>query len=630
MSNHRPPRPGNRAARTQSRPSRAGGRGSRARPPRREAMRALVRSLRFLLRYRWSAAVSLACLLADAAGNLAVPRLTQQIVDRGILEQRFTVIMAGSLVIVAVTALRALFTFLAGVLAARMSQGVAYDLRNALYDHIQSLSFSYHDRAQTGQLLTRATSDVDMVRTFISTGVTQVVTTVILLLGSMYLLFATNWRLALLVVPIMLGVIVIFSYMAKIGQPLFRSIQEKVAALNTRLQENVVGIRVVKAFTGARREQERFDRANRELYAETLHAGRIFVLAIPLVFAMANFGTLAVTWGGGIQILAQRLTIGELVAFQGYLIVAMFPIMMLGMIMMSISQASASAERIFEILDAQSDVQERPDAATLTPLRRGLAFEEVGFRYFRTGAPVLQEVSFSTGAAETLAIVGATGSGKSTIINLIPRFYDVTAGRITIDGIDLRAVTLTSLRRQIGIVLEETTLFGGTIRENVAYGRPDASDAEIERAARAAAAHDFISAFADGYDSVVGERGVTLSGGQKQRISIARALLIQPRILILDDSTSNVDYETEIRIRDALEGLKRERLAFVIASRMSTVMAADRVLLLHEGRVAGLGDHHRLLHDNPLYAEIFYAQLTESQPDAAAEGAAATAGRQRP
>ena len=580
---------------------------------RRPAVRALVRSLLFMRHYKAATLASLFCLLASSAGNLAVPRITQLVVDSGILDDRWRAIVAGSLVIFAVTVLRSLFTYLQGVLAAKVSQGVAYDLRNALYDHIQSLSFSYHDRSQTGQLLTRATSDVDMVRTFISTGVIQIVTTAILIVGSLYLLFVTNWRLALHVVPIMLAVFALFSFMARKGRPIFRGIQEKIAALNTRLEENLVGVRVVKAYNGAAREQRRFDDSSQELYDHSMLAAGVFSLAIPLVFAMSNFGTLVVTWGGGIQILAQRLTIGELVAFQGYLIVAMFPITMLGMIMMSISQASASAERIFEILDAESDVKETPGAAELAPLTRGLSFEGVGFRYFGLGTPVLQDVTFTTGATETIAIVGGTGSGKSTIINLIPRFYDVTEGRITFDGIDLRDVTLESLRRQIGIVLEETTLFGGTIRENIAYGRPDATDEQVAAAAQAAAAHDFISSFPDGYHSEVGERGVTLSGGQKQRIAIARALLIEPRILIFDDSTSNVDYETEVRIRAAIDQLKRDRLSFVIASRMNTVLAADRVVLLHQGRVAGLGTHRELLDNNALYAETFYAQLSEHE-----------------
>jgi ATP-binding cassette subfamily B protein len=428
-------------------------------------------------------------------------------------------------------------------------------------------------------------------------------------------LFITNWRLALYVLPIMLIVAVIFAYISRIGRPLFRRVQEKVAALASQLQENIVGVRMVKAYVGAASEQARFRRGSEDLMSVSVRAGRIFSFAMPLVFAMSSFGTLVVTWGGGVQILAQRLSIGELVAFQGYLIVAMFPITMLGMVMMSISQASASAERIFEILDATSDVIEKPDAVELPPLSQGVAFDKVSFRYVGSAAPVLREVSFRTGANESIAIVGATGSGKSTIINLIPRFYDVSDGSITIDGCDIRDVTLQSLRKQIGIVLEETTLFGGTVRENIAYGRPEATDAEVAAVAQAAAAAEFIAELPDGYQSTVGERGVTLSGGQKQRLAIARALLIKPRVLILDDSTSSVDFETEARIRAAIEELRVGRLAFIIASRSSTVQSADRILLLDNGQIVGFGDHDELLNDSALYAEIYYSQL---QPEAGA------------
>ena len=576
---------------------------------------ALRRSLGFMRKHWLPTALSFVFLLLSSAGNLAVPRITQEVVDGGILDSRAGVILAGTLVIVGVTALRSLFTFLQGVLAARVSQHVAFDMRNALYDKIQHLSFSYHDQAQTGQLLTRATSDVDQVRNFISMGVIQIVTTVLLLGGSLYLLFDTNWRLALHILPVMAVVGVVFFFISRVGRPMFRVVQEKVAALNHQLEENIVGVRMVKAYRGAIAERERFAASNEDLMQYSRRVARLFAFAMPLVFAMSNFGTLVVTWGGGVQILAERLTVGELVAFQGYLFLAMFPITTLGWVMMSISQASASADRIFEILDARSDVVEKPDAARLAPMRVGLSFEEVEFRYVGSGAPILSGVSFQTSAEETIAIVGETGSGKSTIVNLIPRFYDVTGGRIEIDGIDVRDVTLESLRQQIGIVLEETTLFGGTIRQNIAYGRPDASDADVQRAAEAAAAADFVAELPDGYDSTIGERGVTLSGGQKQRLAIARALLIEPRILILDDSTSSVDFETEAKIRTAIERLRLGRLSLVIASRLSTVQNADRILVMEGGRLAASGDHHSLLHENALYAEIYYSQL---QPEAVA------------
>jgi ATP-binding cassette subfamily B protein len=379
------------------------------------------------------------------------------------------------------------------------------------------------------------------------------------------------------------------------------------------LQENLAGVRVVKAFARERWEGERFGLTNLELRGAGLRVGRMFAFVIPLIFAIANLGTLTVVWGGGYQVIADRLTIGELVAFQSYLMMTMFPMIMLGMIIMAVSQAGAGAERIFEILDTEVEVTDRPDAAELPPIQGWVGFENVTFRYFRDQEPVLKGVSFVAEPGQTVALFGATGSGKSTVINLIPRFYDVSEGRVTLDGRDVRDVTLESLRHQIGIVLQETVLFGGTIRENIAYGRPDATEEEITAAAEAAEAHDFIMSFPDGYDTAVGERGATLSGGQKQRIAIARALLVDPRILILDDSTSSVDMETEYRIQQALERLRGGRTSFVIAQRISTVQSADLVVVLDAGEIAAIGTHQELLERSPIYAEIYCSQLEDDR-----------------
>lgn len=575
--------------------------------------RPLLRALGFLVQYKWEAAGAFVSLMLSSAGNLVVPRLAQVVIDRGIGMREMAVIAWGAGGIVVAALVAALFSYLRGFLAAKASQGVAYDLRNALYAHIQRLSFSYHDRAQTGQLLTRATSDVELVRMFVGTGLLQLLSALLLMMGSLALLLSINWQLTLITLPVMLLVFSIFGFFAGKGRPLFTLVQQKLGRLNTVLQENLAGVRVVKAFAREPFERDRFGLSNLELRDSSIKVGKMFAFVIPLIFTIANLGTLAVVWGGGYQVIAGRLTVGELVAFQSYLMMTMFPMIMLGMIIMAVSQAEAGAGRIFEILDTESEVKERPDAEELPAIRGRVVFDNVTFRYFRDQEPVLKGVDLIAEPGETVALFGATGSGKSTIINLIPRFYDVSEGKVTVDGYDVRDVTLESLRRQIGIVLQETVLFGGTIRENIAYGRPEASEEQVVAVAKAAEAHDFITSFPDGYDTKVGERGVTLSGGQKQRIAIARALLVDPRILILDDSTSSVDVETEYRIQQALDRLRGGRTSFVIAQRISTVLSADQVVVLDKGRVVAKGTHQELLRDSPIYAEIYCSQLQDDR-----------------
>ena len=512
-----------------------------------------------------------------------------------------------SIIIFAV--LRGLFAFLQAFWAEKNSQAVAYDLRNDLYAKIQNLSFSYHDKNQTGQLMIRATDDVEKVRLFIGQGLLQLVGAVILLVGTVIILFTSNAALAWAAMPILPVAIITFVIFASLAQPMFSKVQQKLSYLNTVLQENLAGIKVIKAFTREKQQQAKFSHAADETMDQQIAVSRLFTFMFPFIFLVANLGQAAIMYLGGRQIIVGTLSLGAWQEFSIYLMYLFFPIMMFGMIVTQMGQAAASAERIFEILDARSDILDKPDAAKLPEVKGDVRFEGVTFRYFGGGEPVLNNVSFEAKPGETIALLGATGSGKTTIINLLPRFYDPSEGKITIDGYDLRDVTLDSLRSQIGIVLQETTLFSGTIRENIAFGKPEASLEEIQDAARAAAAHDFIMSFPDGYDTHVGERGQTLSGGQKQRVAIARALLLNPRILILDDSTSSVDLNTEAQIQSALDTLMNGRTSFVIAQRISTVMNADKILVLDKGQVVAQGRHADLMEDSAIYAEIYNSQI---------------------
>jgi ATP-binding cassette subfamily B protein len=592
--------------------------------------------------YRWIALLAYGSLFVATGAQLVVPQFVQNIIDTVVqafvavqilklpvsaqasVAQRLgktiadlqatqsnatNALLFAMLAILAFAIVRAVFAFSQSYNAERVSQNLAYDFRKDLFAKIQRLSFSYHDKNQTGQLMIRATDDVEKLRLFIGQGLVMALQALVLLIGTLIILWFTNPSLTLIVLPILPIALVVFVVFGAIAQPLFMQVQIRISALNTVLQENLAGFKVVQAFAREPQERVRFQRAADDLLGQQLRVAGTFSFLMPVIFLIANLGQAAVMYFGGVQIIGGTLTLGEWQKFSLYLIYVFFPMGQLGFIINLMSQAAASAQRIFEILDTQNEVENQPGALALKDARGHVQFEDVTFRYFKGGEPVLGHVSFEARPGQTIALLGATGSGKTTIINLLPRFYDVSEGRVRIDGHDVREVTIESLRSHIGIVLQETTLFTGTIRENIAYGKPEASLGEIIAAAQAAAAHEFIMEFPQGYDTPVGERGSTLSGGQKQRVAIARALLMNPRILILDDSTSSVDLATEYQIQQALKELMKGRTAFVIAQRISTVLNADQILVLDKGQIVARGTHEELLESSGIYAEIYHSQL---------------------
>jgi ATP-binding cassette subfamily B multidrug efflux pump len=629
---------------------------SRSRPPagypqQRVSFAALWRAIRYLGHYRRIVLIAYLCLFLSTSAQLLVPQMVQNIIDaitNGYVAQQIQAIPANfqslalqrlgwtaaqfqanlngaeqaliyaGLLIVLFAAASGIFAYGQSFNAERVSQSIAFDFRNDLYTKIQSLSFSYHDKNQTGQLMIRATDDVEKVRTFIGQGLLLAVQSIFMLTGALLLLMFTNLQLMLVILPVLPVAFVIFLIFGRITQPLFMLAQQKLGRVNTVLQENLAGIKVVKAFAREPEQQARFKVAAEDQMRQQIQISRIFSFLFPVVFLIANLGQAAILYFGGVQIVNGTLTFGEWQKFSLYLIYVFFPLGQLGFIISQMSQAAASAQRIYEILDAKSDVANKPNAIPLPPIQGRVEFDHVTFRYFGGGDAALKDVSFTSEPGQTVALLGATGSGKSTIINLIPRFYDASEGSICIDGNDVRDITIESLRSQIGIVLQDTTLFSGTIRDNIAFGRPEASLEAVMDAARAASAHDFIMTFPDGYDTKVGERGTTLSGGQKQRLAIARALLMDPRILILDDSTSSVDTVTEYQIQQALNLLMKGRTSFVIAQRISTVRNADQILVLDKGMIAAQGKHEDLMENSAIYAEIYSSQLIEdSTPESA-------------
>ncbi|HUF39737.1 MAG TPA: ABC transporter ATP-binding protein [Anaerolineales bacterium] len=537
-----------------------------------------------------------------------VPQLISRLIDRGIFGGDLGFLNLAVAGLLGLALVRGLLTFFQGKWSEEVSQQVAFDLRNGIQNKLNALSFSFHDQTEAGQILSRSIQDVERIRFLTGRAILRLIEGVLLLVGTVAILFAMNANLALLValtLPLLFNRALVFG---RLLRPLTFRIQDQLAVLTAQLEQNLRGAQVVKAFAQEDRETERFIEQNEAWFDLSALAARVQSVNAPLLSLIANFGIVFIIWYGGRLVNLGELTLGELVAFTTYLAQLVRPVHLVGRIIPILSIATSAGERIFEILDAFPDVDDRSDALELKDLRGEVRFENVSFRY-RFSRNILENINIHARPGEIVAMLGMTGSGKSTVTNLIARFYDVTGGRILIDGHDVRSLLLHDLRQQIGIVLQETVLFAASVRQNIAFGCPDATEDQIVAAARDAQAHDFILALEQGYDTRVGERGATLSGGQKQRIAIARALLTDPRILILDDATSSVDTETERRIQLALDRLMEGRTTFVIAHRLSTIRRADQILVLEGGRIAARGTHAELLETSRLYRELYEIQL---------------------
>ncbi|WP_017654048.1 ABC transporter ATP-binding protein [Fortiea contorta] len=574
-------------------------------------MQSLQRVLETLRTYQWTSWGALVSLLLLTVANALTPQLFRWGIDQGIVKQNLQIVLYSAAWMVVAAIARGLFNFGQSYLAEAASQGVAYQLRNQIFSKIQNLSFSYHDQAQTSQLLTRVTSDIEQIRTFVGTSLIQVISGVVTLVAIALILLVMNWRLALITLTVVPVSGWLMTRFVTQNNGLFRQIQEQLSDLNAVLQENLIGIRVVKAFVRESAEKNRYTNLNEHLIKANMKTIRAIHNTFPFIFLLSNLVTLAVFGYGGAQVIGGSFSIGELVAFNSYLALILQPILLIGFAAPAIAQAAASAQRVYEVVDVPVEISDRPHAVPFTTCGGRITFENVSFRYPGATSEALKNVSFETKPNELIAVLGMTGSGKSTIMNLLPRFYDVIAGAVRIDGRDVRDFTLKSLRSRIGIVFQETTLFSGTIRENIAYAKPNATNEEVILAAKTAQIHDFISSLTDGYETVVGERGIGLSGGQKQRIAIARTLLTDYSILILDDSTSAVDAKTAADIQTALDNFMRQKACttFVVAQRISTVKNADRILLMDKGRLIAQGTHEELMQNSPLYGVILESQV---------------------
>lgn len=547
--------------------------------------------------------------LVVLALNLSIPQFIRVVIDEAVLGGQFFLLpwIAGGIVLL--TLVKGFFAFAERYLMEKVAQKIIYGLRNRLYVHLQQLSFSFYETTQTGQIMSRATADVDMLKRFYGFGIVHLFQATLTLVGVIIVIFSMHWRLAVLtLLTLPITVITIFRFSKRVG-PAYQAIQEQLADLTSVLQENISGIRVVKSFGREAGEGAKFDQQNAALLKKNLVAVRLWAYYFPFLSFLTGLSAAAILWYGGREVIMGRLLLGELIAFNSYLLMLVMPMRMLGWVVNLSQRALTSARRVFELLDTEPEIADTPAAVDLVAVGGKIAFHAVSFAY-RDGLDALKDISFTVAPGKMVAIVGSTGSGKTTLVSLIPRFYDPISGVITIDDIDISRYTLQSLRRAIGFVSQDTFLFSETIAANIGYGDASADRHAIEAAAKAAQIHDFIMMLPQGYETLVGERGVNLSGGQKQRIAIARALLKNPKILILDDYTSSVDTYTEYLIRQALDTLMKGRTSFVIAQRIATVVAADLILVMDGGEIVARGTHRELLETSLLYREVYDIQLS--------------------
>ena len=579
------------------------------------------RLLGFLRPYKWSLVVSSLLAVGSQLAAIAITFLIRAAINGPLTDGSLDGLWLIVALVLGIGLLKSALMLGRRLIAGRQALGVEFDMRNALYAKLVRQSFGFFDRHQTGQLMSRATVDLQSVRFFLGYGLIFFFQHIVTIVVVTSVLFVVNWELALVALWIMPVLIALAYRYSRVAHPVLREVQQKMADVATVSEENIVGVHVVKSFAQEDRERERFADSSEAVFRQTVKANKQRSIYVPMMAFLPLLAQAAVLLVGGRMVVNGTLSLGAFIQFNVLVLMLVGPLRMLGMWIGQAQRATASGERIFQVIDEPEDIVDPPGAVEL-PAGRGLVrYEHVTFGYDRE-RPVLHEIDLELEPGRTVALIGHTGSGKTTLASLVPRFYDVTEGRVTLDGLDVRDMGLDSLRSAIGVISQDPFLFSATVRENIAFGRPDASEEEIVAAARAAQAHEFIEELPQGYDTMVGERGITLSGGQRQRVAIARALAIDPRILILDDATASVDATTEARIRLGLREAMKGRTTIIIAHRLSTIALADEIIVLDRGRVTARGTHEVLIDESAVYREMYEHGLLEAEFAARVEATA--------